>query len=145
MVAIDYKCYVKDIGHLPVSIEFNEDVFNPSTLDDVIVGQVNRIAWHQIDNYSEYSNLIEEILQTSIELDFLAGISCSDRSCRDPNHLCDINILCKIMTDMCVDAADVTLSKVGTYKVNRIMTLREAQQPPHRNQDNSFTSWEKPG
>ena len=115
--AIEDKYYVKDTGHFPIALEFNNDVFDSSFKRSDSVSRMPKIAWHKINDYYEYSHLIEGIMHDSGDLAHLSGISCSDRTCRDPSHLCDVDFVCKILTDMCIDAADVTLPKVGTHKV----------------------------
>ena len=62
------------------------------------------------------SHLVEEIMIKCNDLENFPGIACSDRNCSDTSHICDINFVCKILTDMCIDAAHATLPKVGAHK-----------------------------
>ena len=117
--SIDYASYVKDIGHYPIATElsglcqFSNPVNNSKDNSKL---NTNNIAWHKVTDYEEYSNLVNTILSASEGIDVFPGLLCSNRTCRDPDHLCDINFVCKTMTDMCVSAAQLTLPKFRKHR-----------------------------
>ena len=47
----------------------------------------------------------------------LPCLTCTNRKCRDPQHLADIDNLCKSLIDLCINAADITIPKVGKKKM----------------------------
>ena len=118
---IKHASYTKDSGHYPIIVELpgmSELIDCLISDDNVNPAHTNKIAWHKVTDYVEYSCLVSDILSECDELNLFAGLQCSDHKCRDPGHLIEIDFICKTMTDICISAADLTLPKCGTIRTN---------------------------
>ena len=73
-------------------------------------------ARHNINDLTEFQNCIDDVLNRSSELLNAPCSSCTDRYCRNAEHISSIDEIGKTLSDICILAADLTLPKVGNKK-----------------------------
>ena len=110
---LDYLGGSKDVGHLPVLLEVSCPLLNKqSTNNRTEIPKPNRIAWHEIVSYEDYRIMLDTLIGENIDFTSFECLGCSNYKCRDQKHLTQIDAFCKQLTDVCIQAADLTLPKV---------------------------------
>jgi hypothetical protein len=113
---LDYSTSSKDVGHLPVRLKFSVRMPNVGPQYTVEKQVPRTIAWHKINSYLDYQHHVEMLLFKDADLLEVDCLSCQDYNCKEPNHLFEIDNLCKHLSDICIEAADKTLPKVKPRK-----------------------------
>ena len=114
VAVLDYTACSKDYGHFPICINFTLSTPRENDYycnDDKCVSE--KIAWHKVTNFTDYQSLMSEMLSVNTVIGELSCLRCNDVNCENPIHLYEIDLLCSMLTDMCITAADATLPKVG--------------------------------
>ena len=113
---LDYIATCCDWGHCPILMEMKLGMKTQQNTTARQGGGV-RFAWHRISGYDEYKKVITDVLSNTPEICNISTIVCNDRNCRDPQHLAEIDMLCRILTDICLHAAELTLPTVERRRV----------------------------
>ena len=81
----------RDVGHCPIMLQMECPIVLFPRGEYVTYKDSDRFAWHKVDNYEDYKDLLENIISNCPDIYELSSLQCRDRFCQDERYKDEID------------------------------------------------------